>query len=339
VANNSESDLIDLYEGNSLGGQTLPSGLSGSPEQGTYGDIATVNVSSLVSTEDLALSDQLKPADTPSDDGSTINTDELLRYYFGEAGANDVAVTANGIVISQFAEKMLLGTPIYDEGAEILNDFANGNVSDNQAEQWDAAFGYFGFPKTLEPFLDYSTGEGLAGGPAQDLDDNDSIDLESEYAYTWAQYAIERSATAETSNDFARRAFEALVEGREDIANGEDPADHAETALQAWEEVVAVNTIHYINSMIGDLNDDDTDVSEGDFSEDAWGEAKAFAWGLQFYSRDALSSSDLNSILGQIGNAPPYGEMTEGEYLDELQSARSALQTAYDFDNTNVQNW
>jgi hypothetical protein len=339
VSNNSKTDLIDLYEGNNLGAQTLPSGLSGSPEQSTYGDLATVDVSSLVSTDNLKRGDQLEPSDTPND-GMPVDTDELLRYYFQEAGNNDVAVTANGIVISQFAEKMLLGTPIYGAGAEILNDFANGTVSSNQAAQWDQAFGYFGFPKTLEPFLDYSAGgEGLAGGPAQDLDGNGSIDLESEYAYTWAQYAIERSATAENENDFARRAFEALVDGREAIENGNDPSDHAETALRAWEEVVAVNVIHYLNSMIGDLKDDNTDVSEGDFSEDAWGEAKAFAWGLQFYSRSALSSTDLNTILDQIGNDPPYGEMTEGDYLDALQSARSSLQSAYGFDQTNVENW
>jgi hypothetical protein len=341
VSNNSESDLIDLYEGNSLGGQTLPSGLSGSPEQGTYGDIATVNVSSLVSTGDLALSDQLEPADTPSDDGSTINTDELLRYYFGEASANDVAVTANGIVISQFAEKMLLGTPIYGEGAEILNDFANGNVSSNQAEQWDAAFGYFGFPQTLEPFLDYSTGEGLAGGPAQDLDDNGSIDLESEYAYTWAQYAIERSATAETNgqpNDFARRAFEALVQGRKDIENGEDPSDHAQTALDAWEATVAVNVIHYINAMesgLSDLDDDKT-IAEGDIDEGAWGEAKAFAWNLQFYS-DKLD--DLDDVLEDIGNDPPYGEMEVSDYEDDLADATETIADAYDFNSSNVENW
>ena len=337
VSNNSESDLDDLYTGANLSGQTLPTGLSGSPAQNTYGEIATVDLSSLVSGDNLVRDDEIPNISPP------INTEKLLTTYFEEAGNNDVAVTGEGIVISQFAEKMLLGTPIYGKGAQILNDFVEGNVSNNQAAEWDKAFGYFGFPQTLEPFLDYDGGgEGLAGGPAQDLDNSGSIDLESEYAYTWATYAIERAATAENNgnpNDFARDAFEALRKGREDIENGNDPSPHAQTALDAWEETVAVNVIHYINSMLGDLNDDNTDVSQGDFSEDAWGEAKAFAWGLQFYSRDALSSSQLNDILGKIGGAPPYGDITESDYRDDLESARSTLKNVYGFNSSNVQNW
>jgi len=338
----SESDLVDRYEGNNLDGTTLPSSLSGSPEQSTYGDLASgVALSSLVSTDGLLQSDQLDRQDTPNS-GATINTDELLRYYFAKAGTEDSTRTTNGIVLSQFAEKMLLGTPIYGQGAAILEDFADGNVSENQAEQWDAAFGYFGFPRTLEPFLDYSSGgEGLASGPAQDVDDNGSVDLTSEYAYTWATYAIERSAAAENNgnaNDFARRAFEALVEGREDIENGDDPAEHAETALQAWEATVAVNVIHYINSMESNLEGVSGEIEQGDVGEDAWGEAKAFAWNLQFYSDD-LSESQLNDILEDIGNDPPYGEMTADEYASDLADATQIIADAYDFNDSNVGAW
>ena len=332
VSGNSESALDDLYTGTNLSGQTLPTELKGSPEQSTYGDIATVNLSSLVSGDNLLKDDNIPGVSSPA------NTDKLLKAYFKEAGANDNAVIGDGIVISQFAEKMLLGTPIYGKGATLLSDFANGNVSSNRAEKWDAAFGYFGFPKTLEPFLDYSGGgEGLAGGPVQDLDGNGSIDLESEYAYTWATYAIERSATAENENDFARRAFEALVEGRNDIENGDDPSDHAETALQAWEEVVAVNVIHYINSIKGSLPDSGT-LQDDDLDEGAWGEAKAFAWGLQFYS-DELDNSQLTGILENIGNAPPYVDLTVSEYTEDLDAALNTLETQYDFDPNNVDNW
>jgi hypothetical protein len=346
---NSESDLVDRYEGNNLDGTTLPSSLSGSPEQSTYGDLASgVTLSSLVSTDGLLRSDQLDPQDTPNS-GATVNTDELLRYYFAKAGAEDSTRTSNGIVLSQFAEKMLLGTPIYGQGAAILSDFASGNPPSNQAEEWDKAFGYFGFPRTLEPFLDYSGGgEGLASGPAQDVNGNGSVDLTSEYVHTWAAYAIERSATASNTDgaspDFARDAFDALVQGREAIENGEDPAEHAQTALDAWEQVVAVNVIHYINSMESNLEgvsgtlegpqgDDSGDVGEG-----AWGEAKAFAWSLQFYSNE-LDEQQLNDILEDIGNDPPYGELTADEYASDLQNATDILTNAYGFDASNVANW
>jgi hypothetical protein len=344
AADNSESALLNRYEGNAdditiRAAQTLTT-----EGQSVYSDIAGgVDLSSLVSKADLARSSQLEAADSPSP-GSPINTDDLLRFYFEQAGANDVApATSNGIVLNQFAEKMLLGTPIYGQGAAILSDFANGEVSSNRAEQWDAAFGYFGFPRSLEPFVDYSGGEeGLSSGPSQDLD-GDGVDLKSEYVHTWAAYAIERSAAAENNgepNDFARTAFEALVEGREEIAseNYDNLSGRAQTALDAWESTVAVNVIHYINSMESNLEGVSGTVSEGDVGEDAWGEAKAFAWGLQFYS-GKLSDSQVNSILEDIGNDPPYGEMTASEYESDLADATQILLNAYDFNASNVEAW
>ena len=340
ASENSASVLDELYTG-TIDDKTVPtSGISA--QQSTYSDIASgVSLSSLTDDAPLARSQTLESGDSPTP-GSEVSTDELLGFYLEQAGSNNATTTDNGIVLSQFAEKMLLGTPIYGRGAAILSDFANGSVSGDPAEQWDAAFGYFGFPRTLEPFLDYSSGgEGLASGPAQDIDGNGSVDLTSEYVHTWAAYAIERSAAAENNgqpNDFARDAFDALVAGRLDIANGEDPSDHAQTALNAWEATVAVNVIHYINSMEGSLDEVSGTVSEGDISEDAWGEAKAFAWGLQFYSNQ-LDSSQLNSLLEDIGNDPPYGEMTADEYASDLADATQILQDAYGFNASNVEAW
>lgn len=342
ASNNAETVLDELYTG-SIDDKTLPtSGIS--TQQSTYGDIASgVDLSSRTDDAPLLRSQNLESGDSPNA-GSQVTTDELLTFYFEQAGANNISRTDNGLDLSQFAEKMLLGTPIYGQGVAILSDFASGNVSSNRGEQWDAAFGYFGFPRTLEPFLDYSGGEeGLASGPAQDVDGNGSVDLTSEFVHTWAAYAIERSAAAENNgnaNDFARRAFEALRQGREDIEAGDDPSDHAQTALAAWEATVAVNVIHYINSMESDLGslDDGKTVQDGDLDEGAWGEAKAFAWNLQFYS-DTLSDTQVNTILEDIGNDPPYGEMTVSEYESDLADATQVLQNAYGFNASNVEAW
>ena len=358
ASSNSKEVLDQLYTGN-LNGKTVPVSGNISPQQSTYDDIAGgVDLSSLVSTSDLIRGSKLESADSPNA-GSPVNTDELLRYYFKEAGANNVSpATSNGIVLSQFAEKMILGTPIYGEGAAILSDFANGNVSSNRAEKWDAAFGYFGFPRTLEPYTDYSAGgEGLASGPAQDIDENGSVDLTSEYVHTWAAYAIERSAAAENNgnaNDFAGRAFDALVKGRKEIANEnyDNLSSRAQTALDAWEETVAVNVIHYINSMQSNLEGVSGTIDDGNVGKDAWGEAKAFAWGLQFHS-DQLTDEQLNAILENIGNDPPYGEMPASDYSDllgegldtdddgeiEKDGVKRILENAYGFDSANVQNW
>ena len=343
ASDHSEAVLDELYTG-SIDDKTLPtSGISA--QQSTYGDIASgVNLSSRTDDAPLLQSQTLESTDSPNS-GSQVTTDELLTFYFEQAGANDITTTNNGVVLSQFAEKMLLGTPLYGQGAAILSEFADGAVSSNRGEQWDAAFGYFGFPRALEPFLDYSGGEeGLAGGSvARDIDGNGSVDLTSEYVHTWASYAIERSAAAEnngTANDFARRAFEALVQGRADIETGDDPSEHAQTALDAWEATVAVNVIHYINSMEGALSDleDGKTVQQGDIDEGAWGEAKAFAWNLQFYN-SALSDAQLSGILEDIGNDPPYGEMTVSDYEGDLAAATQILQEAYGFNASNVEAW
>jgi hypothetical protein len=342
---NSEQTLLNLYTGNADDAAIRAAQGLDTQGQGVYSDIAAgVNVSALVSTQNLIRSSELEMGDSPSP-GSAINTNELITYFLGRAGSEDLVRTDNGFVLNQFAEKMLLGTPIYGEGAAILADFADdGSVSGNAAEQWDAAFGYFGFPRSLEPFLDYANGtEGLAGGAAaRDVDGNGSVDLTSEYIHTWASYAIERAAAAENNgqpNDFARDAFNALVEGREAIENGDDPSAQAQTALSAWEATVAVNVIHYNNSMRNALQSLDAgDVSNGDISEDAWGESKAFAWGLQFYS-DQLSSAQLDTLHDLIGNDPPYGELTRSEYLEDLNEANALLQQAYGFNASNVEAW
>jgi hypothetical protein len=348
ASDNDEAVFTDLYNGNNLDGTTLPSALGvNSPQQNTYGDIASdiaennFSLAGLTSDATLIRSDQLEASDTPNA-GSGVNTDALLAFYFEKAGADNATRTQNGFVLNQFAEKMLLGTPIYGRGAEILARFADDDVDSGRAEEWDAAFGYFGFPRALEPFLDYANGEeGLASGKALDVDDNGSVDLTSEYVHTWASYAIERSAAAENNgqpNDFARDAFEALVEGREDIENGDDPTEHAEEALQAWEEVVAVNVIHYINSMKSNLEGVNGEISEGDVGEDAWGEAKAFAWNLQFYS-DELDDDELNTLHELIGNDPPYGDLSADQYTDNLNEANQLLEDAYDFNGSNVDVW
>jgi hypothetical protein len=345
ASDNDAATFDALYTGNADDKtiRAVPAQNISTEGQSVYGDIATgVNLADLTSDDDLIRSDQLEEPDSP-DAGSLVNTDELLGFYFQEAGANDVGpATSNGFVLNQFAEKMLLGTPIYGRGAEILARFADDDVDSGRAEEWDAAFGYFGFPRALEPFLDYANGEeGLASGKALDVDDNGSVDLTSEYVHTWASYAIERSAAAENNgqpNDFARDAFEALVEGREDIENGDDPTEHARTALDAWEATVAVNVIHYINSMEGNLADVSGTLSEGDVGEDAWGEAKAFAWNLQFYSKQ-LDDDELNTLHELIGNDPPYGELTAQEYADDLAEATQILEDAYGFNGSNVDVW
>jgi len=351
--NPSASTLQEIYTGPSSDRSIRRiSGSNLTFDQTTYGDIGGgVDLSAAISTENLLRSDQLETADTDQQ-GQLRNADQLISYYLDQAQET----SSNGVDFSQLSEKGVAGALSYYEGAEILNDFADdGSVSSDPADKWNEAFGHFGAPRNFATFLDYSSGEGLVGS-FQDVDGNGGIDLTSEAVYIWAGYTAERAAVAEGTgnpNDFARRAFEAFRQGRADIANENDPSDHARTALDAWEATVAVNVIHYTNSMQSALENVSGEITKekladaGGF-EDSWGEAKAFAWALQFNDNSTLSDDQLRTLHDRLGNDPPYSEGVDAsDYVDALvgdgddtrDSVQEIIQDAHEFETANVNAW
>jgi hypothetical protein len=339
------STLEDIYTGPSDDRSIrLVSGSDLSIAQGTYGEIQSgVDLSADISTENLLKSDALEEPDSPNP-GALQNTDQLISFYIDQAQHS----SSNGVDFSQLSEKGIASALTYDQGAQILSDFATGSVGSNQADQWNEAFGHFGAPRDFESFLDFNDADGLENGSSfQDADESGQIDLVSEAVYIWAGYTAERAALADqtgNTNDFARRAFEAFVEGRNDIEEGNDVTDHAETILDAWEATVAVNVIHYTNSLESALQDVEGEITReklddtGGF-EDSWGEAKIFAWTLQFESA-RLSDSQLETFHDKIGNDPPYSEgITASDYSDDLAEVQQTIQDAYDFAEANVEQW
>ncbi|WP_103028666.1 hypothetical protein [Salinibacter altiplanensis] len=347
-----KATLTALYTGD-INNKTIAvaSGLT-TEGQSTYDDIAGgVDLSTKLSSDVTTLlvgSAALASDDSP-DPGNQVTTDDLVRFYFGDVASNDRFTTPNGVHMGQLSEK-LLASALYGEAARILTDFVDDPSSvNNPAEKWDAAFGYYGAPRDFEEsFLDLDNPEGLVDGSgSRDVDESGGVDLTTEFVYTWAGYTAERAAAAEANspNNFAGRAFEGFREGRKAIEDGNldelsGSNGFAAQARDAWEATVAVNVIHYMNGLEGDLAElgDTQTVEDGDLDENAWGEAKAFAWGLQFYS-DKLSTSQLQTIHEKIGNAPPYGEKTASEYDGDLTEATEIIETAYGFNSTNVEEW
>ncbi len=371
--------LTDLYTGD-IGDKTIAAASGITTEgQSTYDDIAgDVDLSEKLSDVNVGLvkSAALESDDSPNS-GTQVSTDDLVRFYFEDVTNNDRFTTPNGVHMGQLSEK-LLASAIYGEAARILTDFANDPSSvDDPAEKWDAAFGYYGAPRDFEEeFLDLANEEGLVNGSgSRDVNGTSGVDLTTERVYTWAGYTAERAAAAEanSSNNFAGRAFKAFRDGRKAIENDNldelsGPDGYAAQARDAWEATVAVNVIHYTNSIEGALDglDGSKTIEEGDISEDAWGEAKAFAWGLQFYS-DKLSTSQLQTIHDLIGNDPPYNEGINASFysavlgdetfdftddgadndgdgeVDEADEkgdgVQKIIQDAYGFNDANVSAW
>jgi hypothetical protein len=349
----SESTLEAIYQGNqgSISDENIQlTSNAVAPSATTYGELpAFVDIQSQIFKEDLLGSAELESADSDNS-GTARNADDLIRFYLNETKQ----VSSNGVAFNQLIEKGVASALTYADAADILNDFAeDGSVASGDAEKkWNEAFGHFGAPRNFKVVLDVGGGgNGLTSGPSggkfQDINGNNTTNLVTEGVYIWAGYTAERAAAAEATgnpNNFATRAFNAFVDGRKAIDNGNTDKlsgsdGFAATALNAWEATVAVNVIHYINSMEGNLEglDDTKTIEDGDVGKGSWGEAKAFLWALQFESE--LTDSELETLHSQVGNDPPFGELTVQEYEEDLANATQTIADAYGFADENVSAW
>ena len=110
-------------------------------------------------------------------------------------------------------------------------------------------------------------------------------------------------------------------------------------AVVAWEKLVAANVVHYINDVLKDMNK--FEGEDYDFLGHAghWAEAKAFALGLQFNPRKALSDEQFVELHQLLGVRPVLETATPTQinnYKADLVAARAILAEAYDFDAANI---
>jgi len=344
----SESELKTRYNGTTDGVSILTASRVSSAAQTEY---KGTSLTGAVSGGDLVRSSALEEGvDSPG--AGAVTADELITFYLGEMAKTNSSITDNQVNMSQLVNKLLLGGLMYARGAEALTSI-DGTAEDD-VENLNTAATYFGAPNEFSAeFLDYGGGtEGLAN-TAVDLNEDEQIDFNTEFVFTWASYAAERSAVAEnngTPNDFARRAKGAMDDLRTAIEEDDSSVDvdaKATTALEAWESVVAVNVIHYVNAMESDLSslDSDETVTTDALSDDAvaefnehWGEAKPFAWALQFNPEKQISDTQLQNLHDALGAAPPYGK-TKSDVVSDIDTVKQILVDAYDFDASNVENW
>ena len=344
------STMKSIYDG-SAGGDTDIRFVSErsltSPSAVDYSQISPVDISSRISTLTLPKSDLLERGVDAPDVSGVKTMDDLISFYLD----TPKHTSANGVDFAQFTEKGVAAAISYAEGADILTDFVDGTLgADNEAE-WNEAFGHFGAPRDFRAFLT-DDGSIADNAPADDVDGDGETDLETEAVYIWADYTADRGGATSQDGVFSFDAFDAFVEGRNDIDNGDDPTEHAATALDVWEQTIAANVIHYANSMESDLSDlsDGDEItqsalgsdsqSESSGFEDHWGEAKIFTWTLQYHND--LDGDQLQEIHGLLGSKPPYNTdpaTTKSDWIDNLEEIRSKLQSAYGFADENVNNW
>lgn len=215
-------------------------------------------------------------------------------------------IDENGQEIVQMVAKGLMGSVLYYQatGSYLTDDKLDG--ADNATIEeggytkmehyWDEAYGYYGLALTYD------------GSEAKD--------------YFWAKYADSRSSVYDVRADI----LNAFIAGRVAITNKDYTERNKQRDIirQKWEELVAINAIHYINSTIADI-----DASES--VNHHWSEAKAFAEALLYNPAKVITVSELNELKGYIGTNPASG--TNAELKENLQSANSLLQNVYGFSN------
>jgi hypothetical protein len=282
--------------------------------------------------------------------------------------------TEDGLDLKQLVQKFLLGALTFSQGTDDYLDDATENkglLTDNfnQDEsnpftdlehQFDEGFGYFGAARDYLAYTDQEIagkgGRAAFGEGYYDTDQNGQIDLDGEYNFGNSTNAAKRDLGSTTDTDFTKQAMDAFLTGRTIIREaGEDGdgelTDLEMTALKAtrdiavssWEKAVAATVVHYINDVLGDMDNADADLSTYSYLDHTkhWAELKAFALGLQFNPRSPLNEGtrfvDFHDLVAERPALP--GDTGFDAYREDLLEARALMQDAYDFAQSDVENW
>ncbi len=295
--------------------------------------------------------------------------DGTLRTDFNGAEITKIYLTSDGRDLKQLIQKHLLGAVAFSQG---VDDYFDNDVegkglnSTNIAadkpyssleHQWDEGYGYFG---AARDYLSYTDDEIAGKGGREDYatgkhdsDGNTFFDLLSEVNLGNSTNAAKRDrGTASLTNptDFTTAAFTALLNGRKIINDnlGAELTEEQMTALlverdivvEYWEKSISATAVHYINDLLADLENIDTENYSYSTLAKHWSELKGFALNLQFSRFSPLSDADfvlLHTLIGDVPVVSPDAELTQ--YKADLLTARALLEVAYGFDAENVANW
>jgi hypothetical protein len=269
-------------------------------------------------------------------------------------------VSATGLDYQQLIQKFLLGAVTYSQAAEDYLKPSKGLLESNLKEtkvytslehQWDEGFGYFGAQRDYNSFTDSE----VKDTPYNDANEDDAIDLYSEYSFGHSINAVKRdSGASDETTDFSAAAMNAFLNGRQLIQDNFDTdpvegsgyhkylAQYAETALNNWENAIAATVIHYINDYTADiesLSNAEEDATQANIAKH-WSEMKGFALSLQFSPVAQISEAQFKLVHDKMGQLPVLAAGVEADaYLEALDVARDTLQAAYGFSDNNVANW
>ncbi len=226
--------------------------------------------------------------------------------------------TADGVEPAQMVEKGLMGATFYYQATSVylagLPQDDNSNVTDGKGTErehhFDEAFGYLGVPK--------------------DFDSNNADEKPGDYtgsAWFWGHYILSRSP--DLDEDLRQKIFDAFLKGRTAISNGnsDERKKQVNKIYDLWEELVAANVVHYLNSTISDIQNNATGAKWHH-----WSEAKAFTQCLRYNPERAISDAELTDMHNFLKDTPK--NVTE----QDLKDAKVKMQDIYGFSNAEMTN-
>jgi hypothetical protein len=249
----------------------------------------------------------------------------------------------NGIDLAEWVCQTLRGAVLYAQGTSRLKALNNANNADlvsgtnytAMEQQWDGIAGLFGLAI-----------DDTQHNPNQaffDADDDGTIDYDTEYAYSWAQDALVRSAAA-PDTDFRTLLEAKLIEGRAAITGRNDTLRIAakNEILRLWEQLAAANTIHYANNLLALLpNSSGAGDPNLPFLNKAWAALRGSIETLRYKNGHALSS-EMDTLLALVGNTPPHAAMGTPENTaaqTQIAELKQRIGNAYSFSAVQLQNW
>ncbi len=257
----------------------------------------------------------------------------------------------------QLITTFLRGSIGYMQSASIHLDFENGLAASNNSDvttpytnlqhQWDMAFGYFGSP-TNANLLELTQ---LKGTAYFDANNDNSIDLTSEYNFYFSDNAATRDADATLFDTrFHRNIQSGFLAGRALIDyqvydKSLDPdslkielSQIKNDILDTWETSIAAKMIHHINIIA--VVAPKWELSEIYNSSYLyhWSELKALATILQFNANSKIDIETLKDIHSDIATQPNKTNVIN-TFLKKLFKLREALTTTYNFSLEDIEFW
>ncbi len=269
----------------------------------------------------------------------------LSRISSGSIGTNTVYISDEGIDMAQHIYSLQLATIAYLNAANELNNLStySSSISSNenysaQENALDRAFAYMG-PAIGALNL---TDENIASlNSFEDTDQDGFIDLSKEWNCSFFPLAAARdisdnSGSTEANTNFTDDLLQAFINTRTAITNQNDTlTEQGIGRLQSLtQQIIAANTLHFSNRLYNALNSSTIDLNE---SIAAWQELSVYV-GMFNYNSESLFT-EASIYQEAVGYTLPDFTSTafdKATYLTELQNLKSALQSAYDFTQAQV---